>query len=71
MLLRYAEDPSAIVTEPTLRRAWKKHRHARDYVFAEGMRRIVIPEVTFTIEDGYPDVIATRILVPPTPKRAR
>jgi hypothetical protein len=25
---------------------------------------MLIPEVTFTIEDGFPDVIATRILIP-------
>ena len=31
----------------------------------------VIPEVTFTIEDGYPDVIATRILVPASRKGVR
>jgi hypothetical protein len=31
----------------------------------------LIPEITFTIEDGYPDVIATRILVPPSGKVVR
>jgi hypothetical protein len=25
---------------------------------------VLIPEVTFTIDDGFPDVVATRILVP-------
>jgi hypothetical protein len=68
LLLRYAEDPSRIDTEPALRAAWRRHRGARDYVFAAAMRRVLIPEVTFTIDDGYPDVIATRILVPASGK---
>jgi hypothetical protein len=71
MLLRYAEDPAGIEMEPRLRVAWRKHRDADDYVFAGGGRRVLIPEVTFTIEDGYPDVIASRILVPPSRKRVR
>lgn len=71
MLLRYAEDPSRIDTEPALRAAWRRHRGARDYVFTAAMRRVLIPEVTFTIEDGYPDVIATRILVPASGKGVR
>jgi hypothetical protein len=33
-------------------------------VFAAPASRVLIPETTFTIEDGYPDVVATRILVP-------
>jgi hypothetical protein len=68
LLLRYAEDPFRIDTEPALRAAWSRHRGARDYVFAAAMRRVLIPEVSFTVEDGFPDVIATRILVPPGPK---
>lgn len=71
MLLRYAEDPSRIDAEPVLRAAWRRHRGVRDYVFAAAMRRTLIPEITFTIEDGYPDVIATRILVPPSGKVVR
>ena len=71
LLLRYADDPSRIDTEPALRIAWRRHRGARDYVFAAAMRRVLIPEVTFTIEDGFPDVIATRILVPPSGKGVR
>ena len=71
LLLRHAEDPSRMASEPALRSAWKKYRRARDYVFAAPARRFLIPEVTFTIEDGYPDVIATRILVPPSGKGGR
>jgi hypothetical protein len=65
MLLRYANDPQLIMNEGAVRRAWIKHRRTPDYVFAAPAHRILIPEVTFTVEDGYPDIIETRILVPP------
>jgi hypothetical protein len=71
MLLRYVEDPSGIATEPAIRAAWRRYRRAPDYVFAAPMRRVLIPEVTFTLEDGFPDVISTRILVPPTEQPTR
>jgi hypothetical protein len=64
LLLRHAERPSAILNEPVLRRAWSKYRRAPDRVVTTAAHRMLIPEVTFTIEDGFPDVIATRILVP-------
>jgi hypothetical protein len=70
-LLLHAEDPSQIDKDPRLRAAWSRYRGARDYVFAAATRRVLIPEVTFTIQDGYPDVIATRILVPPDRKAVR
>jgi hypothetical protein len=64
LLLRHAEEPAAIAREPILQSAWAKHRSAHDYVFVAPSTRVLIPEVTFTIEDGYPDVIGSRILVP-------
>jgi hypothetical protein len=71
LLLRHAEDPSAIAREPVLRAAWRRHRGARDYVFAAPSSWILIPEVTFTVEDGYPDVVTSRILLPPSVDRHR
>jgi hypothetical protein len=64
LLLRYAEHPSGIMTEPSLQKAWRKYSGAPDRILAAAGHRLLIPEVTFTIEDGFPDVIATRILVP-------
>jgi hypothetical protein len=64
LLLRHAEDPSGIIAEPQLRKAWRKYGKKADYIFSAPMRRVLIPEVTFTIEGGYPDVVATRIVVP-------
>jgi hypothetical protein len=64
LLLKYADRPADIVREPSLRRAWSKYHGIPDRDPATTGHRLLIPEVTFTIEDGFPDVIATRILVP-------
>jgi hypothetical protein len=64
MLLKHAEDPSRIDEEPSLRAVWRNFRSAHDLVFPALTRRVLLPEVTFTIEDGYPDVVTTRILIP-------
>jgi hypothetical protein len=40
-------------------------------VFPVPASKILVPEVTFTIEDGVPDVIASRILIPPREKVGR
>ena len=72
LLLRHAERPAAIVAEPALRRAWNRHSPGgRTVCFAVPAAGVLIPEVTFTIEDGFPDVIASRILVPPSGEGAR
>jgi hypothetical protein len=64
LLLKYADHPSGVVAEPLLRRAWGKYRGTPDRNLATPGHRLLIPEVTFTIEDGFPDIIATRILIP-------
>ena len=64
LLLRNAEHPAHIVTHPGVRRAWKGYAGSPDRVFAVPVRKLLIPEVTFTVEDGFPDVIASRILIP-------
>jgi hypothetical protein len=71
LLLQNAEYPGLIATKPELRRAWKAHGRAPDRVMAVPARKILIPEVTFTVEDGFPDIIATRIVVPTSDKRGR
>jgi hypothetical protein len=64
LLLKHAENPSRIAAQRALRRAWKEYGHAPDRVFIVPVRRILVPEVTFTVEDGFPDVIGSRILIP-------
>jgi hypothetical protein len=64
LLLRHAENPARVPLEPILRDSWRKYRGAPDRVLRVPTSRTLIPEVTFTIEAGFPDVVATRILVP-------
>lgn len=66
LLVRSAEHPSRVSTHPALRRAWRHYRGAPDQVLRAPAYRLLIPEVTFTIEDGFPDVVGTRILAPAT-----
>lgn len=65
LLLRHAGEPSRILSHPALRRSWAKHRTGPDRVLAVPAPRVLIPEITFTVEDGFPDVLGSRILVPP------
>ena len=71
LLIRYAERPSAIVSIPAARRAWARYQHAPGRVVSVPAQRILVPEVTFTVEDGFPDVIGSRILLPGSPRRPR
>jgi len=71
LLLRNATQPYNVGTERALRRAWRAHTGKPDRVFPVPASKILVPEVTFTIEDGFPDVIASRILIPPRGKGAR
>ncbi len=71
LLLRHAAQPSTLTTGPRLERAWRAYRGKPDRVFPVPASRILVPEVTFTIEDGLPDVIGSRILIPPRAKVGR
>jgi hypothetical protein len=64
LLLRYADAPGRILTEPTLRKAWGRYRGSPDLAPSHTPLRMLMPEITFTIEDGIPDVVSTRILLP-------
>lgn len=71
LLIRHAERPWAIASLPAARRAWGRYQRSPGRVVSVPAQRILIPEVTFTIEDGFPDVIASRILIPPGPRSPR
>ncbi len=71
LLLRNATEPSNLGTERSLRRAWRAYAGKPDRVFPVPGSKILVPEVTFTIENGFPDVITSRILIPPRGKAAR
>jgi hypothetical protein len=71
LLLRNATQPSNLGTERSLRRAWRAYAGKPDRVFPVPGSRILVPEITFTIENGFPDVITSRILIPPHAEAAR
>jgi len=71
LLLSNAERPSDIAQLPELRRAWKRYRRGPDRMLPQPPRRILVPEVTFTVEDGYPDDVTSRILMPAPRRGAR
>jgi hypothetical protein len=71
LLLRNAIHPYDLGTEPALRRAWRAYSGKPDRMFRVSASRILVPEITFTIEDGFPEVIASRILIPPRGSAAR
>lgn len=66
LLLLNADTPERIANHPGLKRAWGNYGRAADRVLPVPARRILIPEVTFSVEDGFPDVISSRIVVPPS-----
>ena len=63
LLLEAATDPRAVPQAPEVRRAWARFG-GPELVISAPSRRVLIPETTFTIEDGFPDVIGTRIVIP-------
>jgi hypothetical protein len=71
ILLRHADDPAGVPREPALRKRWSKYRSSPDRGLRSPMFPLLIPEVTFTVEDGFPDVVETRILVPPADESGR
>jgi hypothetical protein len=71
LLLRNATQPFKLGSDRALRHAWRAHAGKPDRLFPVPASKILIPEVTFTIEDGFPDVIASRILIPPHEKGTR
>ena len=64
LLLRYADAPAGILAEPIPRKAWARYRGSPDLASAHTPLRTLMPEITFSIEDGIPDVLSTRILLP-------
>jgi len=71
LLLRHAEDPAGIAAEPALRRAWNSKRPSRPPEGPSPALQVLIPEITFTVEDNFPDVVSSRILVSPTGDASR
>jgi hypothetical protein len=60
-LLVAASDDPAIVMRSGLADTWRQHASAPDLELGSRGSRALVPEMTFTVEDGYPDVIRLRI----------
>lgn len=64
LLLRHADRPGAVAREAAPEAAWRRYRGTRDRMVPAPSRRLLIPQVTLTVEEGAPAVLETRILVP-------
>ena len=66
LLERAAVDQAgrALLADPDVAQAWAGFRREPDHTITAPSRRALVPELTFTIEDEYPDLIRTRIVPP-------
>lgn len=64
ILLTAADDPASAASMPEVRRAWAAYSQSPDLVIPVQGRQVLIPETTFTVEDRYPDILSTRIILP-------
>jgi hypothetical protein len=69
LLERVAVDPGsgALLSDARVSRAWARFRGEPSRTIAAPSRRALVPELTFTIEDDFPDLLRTRIVVPREP----
>lgn len=63
LLLAAADDPAVVTSEPVVASAWAAFRSSAGLSYGGTGRRALIPESTFTIEDGFPDPVAVRVTV--------
>lgn len=61
LLVAASDDPAVVMRTPGLVDAWDRYATAPDLELGSRGSRAVVPEMTFTVEDGYPDVIRLRI----------
>lgn len=53
-----------VLDDPVVSRAWSRHAAAPVRTVSAPARRALVPEFTFTIEDEFPDLLASRIVLP-------
>jgi hypothetical protein len=63
LLLDAADTPTGVTSEPAVRSAWAAYHAAPDLTHRGAGRRVLVPETTFTVEDGFPDPVALRVRV--------
>lgn len=60
LLVSASDDPAAVMG-PGVADSWRQYASAPDLELGSLGGRALVPEMTFTVEDGYPDVIRLRI----------
>ena len=73
LLTRAAVPPGAaiVVADPRVRHAWNGFLEVPDRTSQAPSRRALVPELTFTIEDDFPDLVRTRVVTPQSGPRRR
>jgi hypothetical protein len=73
LLTRAAVPPGAaiVVADPRVRHAWNGFLEVPDRTIQAPSRRALVPELTFTIEDDFPDLVRTRVVTPQSGPRRR
>jgi hypothetical protein len=63
LLLAAADTPAVVTSRAATRSAWSRFAGSGDVAYGGVGRRALIPETTFTVEDGFPDAVSVRIVV--------
>ena len=63
LLLAAADTPAVVISRAATRLAWSRFAGSGDVAYGGVGRRALIPETTFTVEDGFPDPVSVRIMV--------
>jgi hypothetical protein len=50
-----------MATDPAFAPGWRRHAGAPDVVLPFASRRFLVPETTFTVQDGVPDAVGATI----------
>jgi len=61
-LVRHGDDPIAFAAAPPLAGRWSRYARAPLWTLRSPSRQVLVPETTFTIEDGVADLVSSRIL---------
>ena len=64
LLIRYSGDPRGLSRLPAVSRALVGSPDVSDRALPAPGYQVLIPETRFTVEDGYPEVVSTRVIVP-------
>jgi hypothetical protein len=62
-LLTAADDPASVTSGQPVPAAWSRYASSPDLAYGGSGRRALIPQTTFTVEDGFPDPVAVKVTV--------